>query len=88
MKRCLSVTCMTLSLVSIGGCEVFHHVTCVPTVMVEACMQEAWPATEVGHGPYCTALNNWLKAHNMAFGGGPALSPPPPSPDALLKENP
>jgi hypothetical protein len=57
--------------------EMAGHVVCAPKVMVEACLQEAYQASNVGLGPYCLALNNWSRYHGWAYGGGPAMGSRP-----------
>ena len=61
----------------VSGCEVFQHTVCAPKLLVETCLQEAWPASHVGFGPGCASLNEWAKLHDYAFGGGPPLTPQP-----------
>lgn len=63
----------------LGGCETMNHVTVAPRVLVEACLQEAFPASGHGWGPMCSSLNEWNKLHGWAYGGGPPM-PNPPTP--------
>lgn len=75
---------MILSLVSVlTGCEAFSHgVVVAPKPLVEACLQEAYPASGHGWGVYCTSLNEWAKLHSYAYGGGPPMPNKPSESEA------
>lgn len=73
MKRALLV----LALLELAGCESMQHVTVAPRVLVEACLQEAFPASGHGWGPMCSSLNEWNKLHGWAYGGGPPMTGKP-----------
>lgn len=61
----------------LAGCESMQHVTVAPRVLVEACLQEAFPASGHGWGPMCSSLNDWNKYHGWAYGGGPPMTGKP-----------
>ena len=70
----------------LGGCEAMRGVTWAPKSWVEACLQEAYPASGHGWGPQCNSLNEWAKLHDWAFGGPatgaqPNLVPKPVPPE-------
>lgn len=77
---------LSLSVSLLCGCEEFHHVTCAPKVLVEACLQEAYAASQTGFGPYCSSLNKWAEYHQYAYGGGPPLTPKPTPEEARALE--
>lgn len=61
----------------LGGCALFEHgVVVAPKPLVEACLQEAFPASGHGWGPMCASLNEWAKLHDYAYGGGPPMPSP------------
>lgn len=61
----------------LGGCALFEHgVVVAPKPLVEACLQEAYPASGHGWGPMCASLNEWAKLHEYAYGGGPPMPQP------------
>ena len=63
--------------VSLTGCEAFQHgVIVAPKPLVESCLQEAYPASGHGWGPFCSSLNEWAKLHDYAYGGGPPMPTP------------
>lgn len=67
------------------GCESMQHVTVAPKVLVEGCLQEAYPPSREGWGPMCTSLNKWAQLHEWSYGGGPPMAnkPSPQEADAL-----
>lgn len=63
--------------VALSGCALFEHgVVVAPKPLVEACLQEAYPASGHGWGPMCASLNEWAKLHEYAYGGGPPMPQP------------
>ena len=64
---------LALTFLALPGCEHMGHLTVAPRALVEACVQEAFPASNEGWGPMCDALNTWNKGHGWAYGGGPPM---------------
>ena len=55
---------------ALDGCGVlYERVDIAPRYLVEACLQEAYPATGEGWGPACTELNGWAHTHEWAAAG-------------------
>lgn len=65
---------------ALGGCEAMNHAVVAPKVLVEGCLQEAYPPSHEGWGPMCTSLNKWAQLHSWSYGGGPAM-PNKPTPE-------
>lgn len=76
---------LAAAILALGGCETMNHVTVAPKVLVEGCLQEAYPASHEGWGPMCTSLNKWAQLHQWSYGGGPPMvnRPSPQEADAL-----
>lgn len=68
---------LALAALALGGCESMNHVTVAPKLLVEGCVQEAYPASHEGWGPMCESLNKWNQLHGWAYGGGPPMANKP-----------
>lgn len=78
----MKLVSLLVGCLSVSGCEMLQHTVCAPKLLVETCLQEAYPQQGSGWGPGCTSLNEWAKLHDYAMGGGPPLTPKP-SPEQL-----